>query len=255
MVRDRIERNLMTPKDFPERTLIGKSTGKGLIDLYLMKFDMLKHMMTHVLDSIKLPSEVKAMVPRVLGTHKAYSQHLSPVEGARSVDMSWRRDWTNSSIMSLGFLEDVVYGEEYDSQLRNAVRAAKSAKDVMEYDSMALKIADLKRMRQDELDAETKTNLPANSEEKKTDPSDPAQAAMTSENTDSVGKEALRVLDSQIALFVEPESQLELKQAILNSGFRTNFGNETTGCPMWSPPRPQRRLKNKKKWQVCPHHL
>jgi hypothetical protein len=97
----------------------------------------------------------------------------------------------------------------------------------MAFESMVAKVADIQRMRKDELDAVAKENLPANSVSQSAPDSVPPESAPVD---DAIGKEALRILDSQISLIVEPQDGIELKQAIVNSCFKNTFGNETTGC-------------------------
>lgn len=226
-IRDQIDRKLMQPKDLTERQLMGSKGGRGLIDLFLLKRDLLKYLTTTWLDELKMPSDMKAKAPEVLASHKSYAQHMSPIEGAQPVQMTWRRTWSQSSILAMALIEDLVYGDGNDTALRSATKSGKGPRDIMAFESMVAKVADIQQMRKNELDEIEKANLPANSVSESAPGSVPPESAPVD---DAIGKEALRILDSQISLIVEPQDGIELKQAIMNSCFKNAFGNETTGC-------------------------
>lgn len=226
-IRDQIDRKLLQPKDLTERHMMGNRGGRGLIDLFLLKRDLLKYLTTTWLDDLQMPSDVKAKAPEVLASHKSYAQNMSPIEGAQPIQMTWRRTWSQSSILAIALIEDLVYGDGNDPALRTATKSGKGPRDIMAFESMVAKVADIQRMRKDELDAVEKENLPANSVSQSAPGSVPPESAPVD---DAIGKEALRILDSQISLIVEPQDGIELKQAIMNSCFKNTFGNETTGC-------------------------
>jgi len=217
----------MQPKDLTERQLMGSKGGRGLIDLFLLKRDLLKYLTTTWLDELKMPSDMKAKAPEVRASHKSYAQHMSPIEGAQPVQMTWRRTWSQSSILAMALIEDLVYGDGNDAALRSATKSGKGPRDIMAFESMVAKVADIQQMRKNELDEIEKANLPANSVSESAPGSVPPESAPVD---DAIGKEALRILDSQISLIVEPQDGIELKQAIMNSCFKNAFGNETTGC-------------------------
>lgn len=207
MIRDRLYRGLNTPKDFPERVLLGtgdsKTTGRGLIRLYVLKHDMLQYMTTTMFDNLKLSPVAKEEAPKVLGTHKAYAEKLSAIKAGGTVDLSWRCNWPNSAIVALNFVEEVVYGEDYDSQLRTACRSAKGPADIMTFDSFAQKFSDLDKMRKTELEAETRASQPATTEGAQATANDATPTASSSAPDGAptaAEKEAVRMLDAQVPL-------------------------------------------------------
>jgi hypothetical protein len=91
---------------------------------------LLKYLTTTWLDDLQMPSDVKAKAPEVLASHKSYAQNMSPIEGAQPVQMTWRRTWSQSSILAIALIEDLVYGDENDPTLRTATKSTIDSKAI-----------------------------------------------------------------------------------------------------------------------------
>ena len=248
-IRDRITSGAMSPKELAHRTLVGDGGGggRGLVDLYLMKFEMRKYALTTLLDRLELPTEVKEGFNKVMRTHKAYRKNLCPITADDPADLSWRRGWKRASIIFLSFIEDFVFNDTYDSYLRTAARSSKSPADVMEYEVFKTKWQEVHQLRQKEQEEERKAELPAEAQTDVAETTGPdAGAGGTKEgNTagggvvecgDRLEQEALRTVNANITLKIEPESQVELKQALISSSVGHLFGVEhKTSAPCFSP--------------------
>lgn len=249
-IRDRVSSGAMATKEFAYRPLVGDGAGggRGLVDLYLLKLDMRKYALSTLLDRMEAPSDVKQNMAKVLKSHLAYRRHLNPLsadKGGGEVDLSWRRGWKRSSITFQTFIEDIVYSDAYDSTLRTAARASKTPADVMEYESFKTKWQEVQALRAKEQEEERKADLPASSAEAQETTGPDAAAGKASgaaaekadgsaektDDGDKLQQEALRQVNANITLKIEPESQVDLKAALMASPVASIFGTEHKSSP------------------------
>ena len=258
-IRDKISSKAMCGKDFALRALMGEGGGgRGLIDLYIMKFEMKRYLLTYTMDKLEIPAEVKEPFAKALENHVAYRQMLNPIplsatddtrtseRQAPAVDLSWRRGWKRSAVQFLSFCEDVIYGDAFDGPLRTATRAGKAPPDVVEYDSFKNKIKELHTTRQKEVEEDRKAALPAGEDSAGADAAagtgtaaaDGSGAAEDDEDdltkessSDPVTREAIRTVNANVSLSVEPDSQTEIKAALQSSSLGRLFGEDHRGYP------------------------
>jgi hypothetical protein len=214
----------------------------------MLKHKMLKYCMGALADKLELPGDMRDQMHCVLQSHGKYRECLHPrEETAKLPDLTWRAGWPRSAIMFLSFVEGLVYGEDYDAALRIAVRSSKAPIDVMEYDSISSKWADILETRKKEREAKDGSPAAAagdgdtaagQSRMRDEDGRASATAAAGADAagdegaTDKLQQEAERTVNSNILLVVEPESQTELKQKIMSSYFGKIAGTEHKECPL-----------------------
>lgn len=249
-VADKVMSGAASAADFSVALLLGKKgtgagSGRGLTDLYILKHNMLKHLLGPQADKLELPSDVRERLNHVLADHANYRVCLHPrAETTQAPDLTWRAGWPRSAIMFLSLIEGLVYGEDYDPALRVAVRSCKAPADVMEYDSISAKWAEVLEARKKEREEQTKAatassgdaDAAAGAESRMRDDESRACAAPPAaegagEETDRLQQEAERTVNSNILLVVEPESQTELKQKIMSSFFGKLSGQDHQRCP------------------------
>lgn len=228
-------------KDFPERWLLGEGTNaRGAVDTYILKFKMLEYLLTTAQDQLGNPTPVKEQMRMVLKDHESYRKHLKPLDGSQP-DMSWRAGWARSAVMCLSFIERMVYAEDFDTSLRTAVRMGKSPEDVMQNEAVAAKWAEVMDLAKAEREEERKRKVAEGTEgaegeaaasSSATTPA-PTEGAATGAEMDAATSaehrlqlEAERMVNSNITLLIEPDSQTELKNAIMSSAAGKVEGRE-----------------------------
>lgn len=212
--------------------------------MYILKHKMLKYCMGALADKLELPGDMRDQMHCVLQSHSKYRECLHPREdGAKPPDLTWRAGWPRSAIMFLTFVETLVYGEDFDTVLRIAVRSSKSPADVMEYDTISSKWADILETHKKQMEGSSAAAAAAGDgdstagqsrlrdEEGRACATAAGDAAGDQEPVDKLQQEAERTVNSNILLVVEPESQTELKQKIMSSFFGKLVGKEHQECP------------------------
>lgn len=92
-ILDSIVSGARSAKDFSDRMMTGTGgSGRGLIDLFLLKNDMLHYMLSVSFEKLGLPSDVLVKMSDVLATHKSWRQQLRT-----ATDLSWQKDWPSSA--------------------------------------------------------------------------------------------------------------------------------------------------------------
>jgi hypothetical protein len=251
-ITDSVVSKKSTAGDFPVRWLLGDAGGRGgAVDVYVLKHRMLEYLLTKQLDTLNLPSHVKEQMRHVLANHGNYRKFLNPVvvgphdmasdsaasaavDDVAKVDLSWRADWSRTAIMYLNFVERCCYSEDFDGSLRTASKMGKAPADVMQYESIATVITAITDMQQKE-EAEQRKLQAGTAAVEEASGKDSAAAGGTtgsqaaavagggSESTAETAAEqrlqveAERIVSSKVTLLIEPDSQAELKSAIMSS--------------------------------------
>jgi hypothetical protein len=214
-------------EDFAARWLLGDSkSGRGAVDTYILKFRMLEHMTTSLADQLGLPTDVKTKLREVLGSHENYRKWLHPIgvreDAGLQPDMTWRGGWALSSILYLTFVEQVVYSDDYDGPLRTAAKMGKGTADIIGYDSFAAKWGHIQEtLRKEKEEAGQKVDEAGQKKEEEGEKKEAAEPGPGGEPDDASARlrvEAQRIVHSNTTIFVETESQSDLKSAIMSSG-------------------------------------
>ena len=155
-------------------------------------------------------------------------------------DLSWQCAWSKAAIQYLTFCEDVIYLEEHDPLLRTAIRGAKNPVEFFEYPTIRDRLNELKTLRAEELrklddpsggaaaatDTQSTSPLGRQMSDSAIDATNKDEGEMEDEDlTSRVVREAERVIQRNITLFVEPATASELSQAIQASRFKDLFGS------------------------------
>ena len=228
-------------EDFPTRWLLGESGGSrgGAVDTFILKHRMLEYLLSKQMDVLGIASDVREKMREVLKDHSSYRRFLNPIPGdsladddVPKVDLTWRADWTRTSIMYLNFVERCCYSDDFDNALRTAVKMGKGPADVLVYDSIATIITAIVEMQQQEEESQRKLLVAAAVSEDAGSAADASTAGNSNAPATASGGEATaaetaaeqrlqveaeRIVSSKVALLVEPDSQTELKTAIMGS--------------------------------------
>ena len=251
MIIDKLKSWKSSPKDWSQKVLEGAGgTGRGVIDLYLMKDDMRKYLCGPLLEKLDPTVDIRTAFADVFASTASYREKLSPlpVKGNDGKfthvkpNLQWQTGWPKSFSIYVQFVEDTVYGEDYDTTLRTACRGCKSPADVMEFPSMKEKLAELLEMRKNEKTVEEAAAAPlqpsiaagTQGEAAAASAGTQGEAAADDADGDFATRLTSRLVHKEIALFVEPDSQVELKEAILNSPVGKLFGEQGKRRPALS---------------------
>lgn len=106
---DLVRRGSLAKEDITFRALTGVSGSKGLVDLLVLKRQMLQHLFGDTVPSMKFPSDVTVAMAEKLSTHYNYMKFVSPYPssdgGIIAADMSWKIGWSSSADQMLNFVE------------------------------------------------------------------------------------------------------------------------------------------------------
>ena len=142
---------------------------EGLVDHYLMEFinlgeftvsklrdarlsyvcvlnykqDVRTHLLGDWLDSLNISPASKATMRASLSSFKTVRSGLTPY-GSGKVDLSWQAAWQQSAILTIAFLEDMIYTPTFDGRYRDAAKSHAEVVDVLQYSSIAERIKEIR---------------------------------------------------------------------------------------------------------------
>jgi hypothetical protein len=242
----------MTPKDFPLRILTGEKGGggRGLIDFYVLKHDVKKHMLTVEVDKLRVDPQAKASMNEVFASCKTFRERLNPIPVkdangvllAKRPNLDWQAGWPRTYCHLVTFIEELVYGEDYDSSLRPAVRCSKTPVDVMEYQQIKAKLDELHALRVKELEQDASNvdkGPPADHQLSELaaggaqghDGDGDADTAAPGQRKAHLSREATRLLHSYMHLMVEPDNQTDIKHRLKGCPAGKAIGDANRACP------------------------
>jgi hypothetical protein len=106
---DWVRRGSLAKEDITFRALSGVSGSRGLVDLLVLKRQMLQHFFAETVPGLKFPSEVTAAMASKLSTHENYTKFVSPYPSQNgsivTADLSWKVGWSSSADQMLNFVE------------------------------------------------------------------------------------------------------------------------------------------------------
>ena len=160
------------------------------------------------------------------------------------MDASYQSGWSKSSLRFMGFVEEIVFGEDYDGYLKTGCRAGKSAADILEYPTLKSHVQSIEGMiKSENEEAKKKNNLVADGQTQPaggvttttTSGGDGDGAATSSAAGDdrqpqqSLGKseadrEISRLVHACIKIVVEPDTQTELIRLLQSSSVGKMLG-------------------------------
>ena len=229
---------MLKPEDLTARAL----DNRGVVVLFCLKRDLMLHVVNFELDRIGMDPKPKAVFKELVSSFSEYRTRLNPHPrpdpggGAKMVvpDLRWQAGWTGSSKEMLRFTENLVFGDTHDLCLKNAIRGGKrSPADAMQTPSVKARMDEIMELRTAEKIKDS-ASLAAD-----VVPSAPAEAGAnivardgltslcTTTGTEEEGTVfAKRTFHSYVTLYVETESQHDLKLALNSSTLGCLFASQ-----------------------------
>lgn len=237
-VWDRLESGVLKPEEVTARAL----DNRGLVSLFSLKRDLMQHVVNFELDRIGMDPGAKAVLKDVMSSFSAYRTRLNPHQPRldpaggphRTPDLSWLAGWAGSAKEMLRFTEHLVFGDAHDLCLRNALRGGKrSPADAMQTPSVKARMDEIMDLRNAEKIKDSATlatdavggKPAADSSGLTLEVASPPSAIASNDRTDDESTVfAKRTFHSYITLYVETESQHDLKLALNSSPLGGTFG-------------------------------
>lgn len=142
------------------------TSGRSLLQVYLMKKRALAHLLTKA--DVLLKPAVAERLRVIFANHKAYRTYVRPAFGISGVtdaqvDISYQSGWSTATRMFATFIEDAVYKHEhpYSSNYINCLRAGKSITELFEYQAFDETWSTIKASLDEEKRAEEATQATA----------------------------------------------------------------------------------------------
>jgi hypothetical protein len=106
-VHDRLVAGLLKPDDFAKRAISGESSGnKGLVDLLLLKFFVLEHLLHTWLPTLGVPIDIVVGIQSALKDFNEYRKHCGWPNKAEDWDLSWQAGWKAGHRELCGLIEE-----------------------------------------------------------------------------------------------------------------------------------------------------
>lgn len=132
--KHRVESGAMEYTEFSVRNLSGRS-GKQWCEVFLKQRELRGYLCGPFMDSRNIIPAAKEKLREVFASPQTYVEKLRPVneEAAGHVDSTWQATWPRSAAATLELIETAAFGtgREEDQLLRTAIRAAKSAEEII----------------------------------------------------------------------------------------------------------------------------
>ena len=162
---DAVRSGLLLPGAITSRVLKGESGSAGLVQLWLLKHNLLEHLLTHVLGSKPFDPIVKKKMGEVYSCHETLRAHIGfPESNSGQLDLSWQASW-DPSAMALGrLIENAVYEKEFDPTLKYALKTKKDLGDILDTEKFAAALTRIDELLQAELEAQASTTAQQSAE-------------------------------------------------------------------------------------------
>ena len=208
---------------------------------------MIHHLGHVLLERLEPSPQIHQKYWELFVSHAAYRANLTPYNPDHKVDLSWRAGWPRSMISFFAWAEDMIFKDDYYTQLRTATRHSKGALDFMEYDTVAFKWAGILDMYTAEQDAAKKAIAATAEPEAALCAAGAADAsalarpisigtedAGTANDDTAAKREANRTVEANATIIVEPaDNAIELRNRLLSSTAGKAMGQHGTGqCPI-----------------------
>ena len=251
-VADKVLSGAYKCTDFSLRAITGdtKTGNKGQVDIFLFRLTMIHHLGHVLLERLEPSQPTRNKFWEVFDSHKAYRAHLTPYNPEMKVDLSWRAGWPRSMISFFAWAEDMIFKEDYDTQLHTAARHSKSPLDFMDYETVSIKWKSILDMHATEQEAAKKASAAAEAQQPdaalgaagaadaaalarptNTDGNDEDAPAGDDDDT-AAKREANRTVEANAAIIVEPDNSVELRNKLLSSTAGRAMGQHGCGkCP------------------------
>ena len=113
---------------------MGEKGQRGMVDLDLMKRDMLQYMLSSMLDIVDLTPAQKDKTRAAFTSHASCAKLVAKhPAAAEEPDLSWQVSMTQSQLQLINLIHETVYGSDYDAPLKTGVTNQKAPEDVLGY--------------------------------------------------------------------------------------------------------------------------
>ena len=136
------------------------SGGKGIVDLLLFKFRLRSHLTQEFLDHKALRADTKDMMRQAFLNHESYRRFCGYPKDTNH-DLSWQAGWPASSLQCCRLIEQMVFGVEYDKEIKTAVRGLKSIEETLEMQTITDFISQIDEDLEAEAEAAGSSSTPA----------------------------------------------------------------------------------------------
>ena len=131
-ILDWVSAGMVEPSDIGKRQIKGDgSGGKGIVDLLLFKFRLRNYFTGELLDKTSLRGDTKDAIRLTFINHESYRSFFGYPKDT-SHDLSWQAGWPASSLQYCNLTEQMVFGVDYDKEIKTAIRGLKSIEDTLE---------------------------------------------------------------------------------------------------------------------------
>ena len=145
-IYDRMKSGNVDRADLSSRSMAGKGKpgNKGILDLGLLKYDMVRHALGTLLEDIPGDTRMKETVREVFGSFQTYRSAFGYPTDSEIMSNPWM-SLINHQLQKFSELfKEAVYEANLDSGLLNLLRAGRSAQEVFEEGPLGDKFKELK---------------------------------------------------------------------------------------------------------------
>ena len=166
-IADLYKSNQIKPGNLGHAELTGYGKGgKGLVDVLILKYQIKEYMLLTLCTKHSLELKAIEEMRRVLVSHQAYREMLSPYPDSTAnlsnINLSWQAGFPKSCVLFLQFAEEVLYNTTWDGSLKVAVKARNIAEEVFEYQNFQERLTEVL----DQLQCEKKKTQASNPEDR-----------------------------------------------------------------------------------------
>ena len=119
----------------------------------ILKYDLRKYLVSEFLDSRKFCSAAKEKMRQVFANHQTYRQHFGFPSSTGKLDISWQDTWAPSTMQVSKFIEDMIFGKEYDAALRGALRSKTECAEILDLEKFSEVVSQIDEDLEAEADA------------------------------------------------------------------------------------------------------
>ena len=127
-IRDVVTSGMLDVGEISNRALKESAGGhKGLVDLFVIKRQLLVHLLARDIDKRLRgsgSSKRRDDIAEMLGSHSKYRSKLNPI--GTEPDLTFLAEYKDSEKMTIRAYENLIYGTEFDAQLRYCARMKKT---------------------------------------------------------------------------------------------------------------------------------
>ncbi|CAK0905696.1 unnamed protein product [Prorocentrum cordatum] len=137
-IRDVVTSGMLDVGEVSNRALKESAGGhKGLVDLFVIKKQLLVYLLATDIDRRLRgsgSSKRRDEIVDLLGSHSKYRSKLSPI--GNEPDLTFLAEYKDSEKMTIRAYENLIYGTEFDAQLRYCARLKKTPDEIVETDAI-----------------------------------------------------------------------------------------------------------------------